>query len=75
MKDLKPASLMWVRRMSKSDGKRRAILAQIAVESLVLSGGERSAWKPFDEKILMLINRVLSVNFFIHRIIIEIKNQ
>jgi hypothetical protein len=29
--------------MSKSDGKRRAILAQIAVASLVLSGGKHIA--------------------------------
>ena len=55
MKDLKPASLMWVRRMSKSDGKRRAILAQIAVASLVLSGGKYIVQRQADEKILMLI--------------------
>ena len=55
MKDLKPASLMWVRRMSESDGKRRAILAQIVVASLVLSGGKYIVQRQADEKILMLI--------------------
>ena len=46
---------MWVRRMSKSDGKRRAILAQIVVASLVLSGGKYIVQRQADEKILMLI--------------------
>ena len=50
MKDLKPASLMWVRRMSKSDGKRRAILAQISAAGLALSGGGNVVEMGFWEK-------------------------
>ncbi len=50
MKDLKPASLMWVRRMSRWGEEKRVILAQISAAGLALSGGGNVVEMGFWEK-------------------------